>query len=58
MTITETLDGEIVICGGGAQLEDTHLASVVHCIDEEIHDWLEKRERRNERRDHDRTIDR
>ena|ERR1700730_17928379 len=36
----------ILFCGGGARPEDEHLVSIVHCADDEIHDWLERRERR------------
>jgi hypothetical protein len=35
-----------VLCGGGAKPTDTHLASTVHCVDDEIIEWLERRERR------------
>jgi hypothetical protein len=37
---------EIIICGGNAKPEDTHLASIVHCVDDEIHQWLKRREQR------------
>jgi hypothetical protein len=39
-------DIEIIFCGGGARPEDTHLLSTVHCINNEIVSWLERRERR------------
>jgi hypothetical protein len=39
-------DDEIVICYGNAKPEDTHLASIVHCIDDEIFKWLKRRELR------------
>lgn len=37
---------EIIFCYGGARPCDTHLASTIHCIDDEIIDWLERHERR------------
>jgi hypothetical protein len=39
-------DGEIIICYGGAKPTDMHLASTVHCFDDAIIEWLERRERR------------
>jgi hypothetical protein len=30
---------------GGAKLADKHLAATVHCVDDEIIGWLERRER-------------
>jgi hypothetical protein len=42
---------EIVLCGGGAGPEDTHLAVAIHCVDDEIIKWLERRERRRRKRD-------
>jgi hypothetical protein len=35
---------EIVFCGGNAQPTDTHLAVTVHCVDDEIIEWLARRE--------------
>jgi hypothetical protein len=37
---------DFVICGGGAKPEDTHLASTVHCVGDEIIEWLARRERK------------
>jgi hypothetical protein len=39
-------DGCSVICGGGAKPTDEHLASIIHCVDEEIIEFLKRRERR------------
>ena len=39
-------DGEVIVCYGGAKPEDEHLASIVHCVDGEIVEWLRRRERR------------
>jgi hypothetical protein len=36
-------DCDIVVCYGGAKPEDEHLAVIVHCVDDEIIRWLEKR---------------
>jgi hypothetical protein len=47
--MTETDDFNIV-CYGGARPEDTHLLSTIHCVDDEIHQWLQQRERRKQRR--------
>jgi hypothetical protein len=42
-------DCDVVVCYGGAKPEDKHLASIVHCIDDEIFEWLERREQRRAR---------
>jgi hypothetical protein len=42
----------IVITGGGAKPTDEHLLSIVHCVDEEIIDFLKRREKRNLKRRH------
>jgi hypothetical protein len=43
----DDLDGTtIIFCGGGAKPGDTHLASTIHCVDDEIIEWVERRERR------------
>jgi hypothetical protein len=39
-------DGYIIICGGGAKPEDTHLLSKVRAVDDEIFAYLEKQERK------------
>jgi hypothetical protein len=41
---------EIIVCYGNAKPGDIHLVSTIHCIDEEILDWLERHEeeKRNE----------
>ena len=31
---------EIIFCYGGARIEDRTLASTIHCVDEEIIEWL------------------
>jgi hypothetical protein len=38
------------IAYGGAKPTDLHLASTIHCVDGEIHQWLKRRERRKQRR--------
>jgi hypothetical protein len=42
---------EIVFCGGNAGPNDTHLASIIHCVDEQIITWPQRRERRRRKRD-------
>ena len=42
-------DKDNFICYGGAKPGDLHLLAVVHCEDEEIIPWLERREKRRER---------
>jgi hypothetical protein len=40
-------DGSTIIrCYGGAKPADKHLASTIHCIDDEVLDWLQRREQR------------
>ena len=39
-------DGEIIVCYGGAKPNRDMNWSVVHCIDDDIIEWLERRERR------------
>jgi hypothetical protein len=45
MTDLVIIEGEfIVICGGGARPGDTHLDSTIHCVNDEIFEYLEWRE--------------
>jgi hypothetical protein len=37
-------DCDVIVRYGGAKPEDEHLAVIIHCVDEEIISWLEKRE--------------
>jgi hypothetical protein len=39
-------DCDIVICGGDAKPTDLHLPVTIHCVDDEIFEWLERREKR------------
>ena len=39
---TPLADGDLIVCYGGAKPTDTHLASTVHCIDDEIIKWLDE----------------
>ena len=39
-------DCDVIVCYGGAKLTDEHLASTVHCVDDEIIEWLKRREQR------------
>jgi hypothetical protein len=36
---------EIIVCGGNAKPSDLHLASMIHCIDDDVIPWLEWRGR-------------
>jgi hypothetical protein len=48
-TYFDKLDADnvtLTVCGGNAGPDDVHLASVIHCIDDEIVEWLKLRERR------------
>ena len=36
----------VIVCYGGAGLFDKHLASTIHCVDDEIIGWLQRREQR------------
>lgn len=46
----DNIDCDVIICGGNAHPTDTHLASIVHCVDDEIIGWLEKRRERQLRK--------
>jgi hypothetical protein len=39
-------DCDVMFCYGGAKLADKHLASTVHCVDDEIIGCLKRREKR------------
>jgi hypothetical protein len=41
---------DLVVCYGNAQPDDTYLAATVHCMDGELVAWLERRERRREKK--------
>jgi hypothetical protein len=34
---------DCIVCYGNAKLADTHLASTIHCVDDEIIPWLKHR---------------
>jgi hypothetical protein len=38
------LMGDVIVCYGRAKLTDKHLASKIHCVDDEVIGWLERRE--------------
>jgi hypothetical protein len=42
-------DCDVIVCYGGAKLTDKHLASKIQCVDDEIFEWLERREQRRDR---------
>jgi hypothetical protein len=37
-------DCDVIVCYGGAKLTDEHLASTMHCVDDEIFEWLKRRQ--------------
>ncbi len=39
-------DCDFIVCYGRAKLTDKHLASKIHCVDDEIIGWLKRREQR------------
>jgi hypothetical protein len=40
-SVSYAVDGDIIVCYGEAKLTDKHLASKIHCVDDEIIGWLE-----------------
>jgi hypothetical protein len=55
-SVSYAADCDVIVCHGGAKLTDKHLASIVHCIDGEIIEWLKRRRERRRRDRHGRTI--
>jgi hypothetical protein len=45
-SVSYAADGDLIVCYGGAKPTDKHLASKIHCVDDEIIGWLKRRERR------------
>jgi hypothetical protein len=39
-------DCEVIVCYGGATLVDKHLAATVRCVDDDMIEWLKRREQR------------
>jgi hypothetical protein len=39
-TSVSAADGDVIVCYGAAKLTDKHLASEVHCVDDEMIGWL------------------
>jgi hypothetical protein len=39
-------DCTVIVCYGGAKFTDRHLACIIHCVNDEIFERLERRERR------------
>jgi hypothetical protein len=44
-SVSYAADCDVIVCYGGATIHDKHLASKVHCVDDEII-GLQRRERR------------
>jgi hypothetical protein len=43
-------DCDVIVCYGNAKSTDKHAAATIHCIDDEVIEWLERRERRRRSR--------
>ena len=41
-SLSYAADGDLIVCYGGAKLADKHLASKIHCVDDEIVEWLKR----------------
>ena len=41
---------DVVVCYGGANLFDKHLASTIYCVDDEMIGWLQRSEQRRRAR--------
>jgi hypothetical protein len=41
---TGSPDCDVIVCYGGAKLTDENLASTMHCMDDEIFEWLKQRQ--------------
>jgi hypothetical protein len=49
-SVSYASDCDVIRCYSGAKLTDKHLASKIHCVDDEIFEWLQCRERRRRSR--------
>ena len=45
-SLSHAADCDVIACYGGAKSTDRHLASKIHCVDDRIIEWLERREQR------------
>jgi hypothetical protein len=45
-SVSYTADCDVIVCYGGAKPTDNRLASKIHCVDDEIIEWLKRREQR------------
>jgi len=43
-SVSYAADCDVIVCYGGATFADKHLASTIHCVDDEIFEWLQRRE--------------
>jgi hypothetical protein len=48
-SVSYAADCDVIVCYGGATIYDKHLASTVHCVDDEIIKWLKRRGQRRPR---------
>jgi hypothetical protein len=42
-SVSYAADCDVIACYGGDKLTDKHLASKIHCVDDEIIGWLKRR---------------
>src|SRR5260370_37358291 len=43
-SVSYAADCDVIVRYGGATFADKHLASTIHCVDDEIFEWLQRRE--------------
>jgi hypothetical protein len=48
--VSYTADCDVIVCYGAAKLTDKHLTATVHCVDDEIFEFLQRREQRRPKR--------
>ena len=49
-SVSYAADCDVMVCYGNAKSTDKHAAATIHCIDDEVIEWLERRERRRRSR--------
>jgi hypothetical protein len=41
-SVSYAADYDVIVCYGGAKPADKHLVSKIHCVDDEIIEWLKR----------------
>jgi hypothetical protein len=41
-SVSYAADCDVIVCYGGAEPTDKHLASTIHCVDDEIFEFLQR----------------